>query len=272
MESHKKYLGLPTIIGKSKKFIFSGIQDRLWKKINGWKERCLAQAGRDVLIKSVAQAVPNYVMSCFKIPIGCCTRMEQMMRNFWWGSGDDGKKICWIAWDTLCKVKREGGLGIRNLQNFNDALLGKQVWRLMTQEHCLMARILKARYYPRREEYMECPFSDRRRGKMENLLGLKMFLWKLCHNGIPTKQCLRSRGINTDPICFMCMEKEETTTHLFLDCKWVRRVWFLSQLGNNRQHHPGKKDWGAVNGESKRCTKGSLEPDSCDALEHMGLP
>lgn len=88
-------------------------------------------------------------MSYIKIPIGCCLKMEQMIRNFWWGSDEANRKTCWVAWDTCCKSKNEGGLGFRNLQAFNDALLGKQVWRLLTQQNCPMARTLKARYYPR---------------------------------------------------------------------------------------------------------------------------
>lgn len=39
---HEKYLGLPTLIGRSKKAIFEGIKDRMWKKLNGWKEKLLA--------------------------------------------------------------------------------------------------------------------------------------------------------------------------------------------------------------------------------------
>ncbi|KAK6160713.1 hypothetical protein DH2020_004094 [Rehmannia glutinosa] len=53
MSSHGKYLGLPSVIGKNKKEIFTSIQDRVWKRIQGWKEKTLSQAGRDILIKSV---------------------------------------------------------------------------------------------------------------------------------------------------------------------------------------------------------------------------
>lgn len=39
VEEHKKYLGLPTFVGRSKKVVFQVIQDRVWKKVKGWKER-----------------------------------------------------------------------------------------------------------------------------------------------------------------------------------------------------------------------------------------
>lgn len=85
VEGHEKYLGLPTFIGSSKKRIFQTIQDRVWKKLKGWKGQCLSQAGREVLIKAVAQAIPSYAMQCFKIPKSITDGIAQMCRNFFWG-------------------------------------------------------------------------------------------------------------------------------------------------------------------------------------------
>jgi hypothetical protein len=86
--SHAKYLGLPVLFGRSKKEIFSFVKDRVWKKIKGWKEKCLSRAGKGTLIKAVAQAIPNYIMSCYKIPVGCCKDIEGMLAKFWWGTDE----------------------------------------------------------------------------------------------------------------------------------------------------------------------------------------
>ncbi|KAL4310628.1 hypothetical protein GQ457_01G034890 [Hibiscus cannabinus] len=104
--------------------------------------------GKEVLIKSVLQAVPVYAMHCFLLPITLCRAMEQIMAKFWWRNNGSNKGIHWTTWTQLTRSKNEGGVGFRNLSQFNVALLAKQCWRLVTQPNCLMAKILKARYYP----------------------------------------------------------------------------------------------------------------------------
>lgn len=142
-----KYLGMPSVIGRSKKEIFSVIGERVWKRINGWGEKMLSKAGKEVLIKSVLQAIPTYIMSCFSLPKYLINSIEAAIRAFWWGNGEK-QKMAWIAWDQLCKSKRLGGMGFRDLHSFNLALLGKQCWRIITKPESLMARILQARYFP----------------------------------------------------------------------------------------------------------------------------
>ncbi|PNX98065.1 ribonuclease H [Trifolium pratense] len=151
LNQFSKYLGMPVALGRSKKQIFNFIQEKIWKKLKGWKEKHLSFAGRGTLIKAVAQAIPTYLMSSFLLPKGVCDQLEKMICNFWWGSSTDHRKIHWIKWSTVCKHKMEGGIGFRDLRAFNEALLAKQGWRLITQPDSLVAKILKAKYYPKGE-------------------------------------------------------------------------------------------------------------------------
>lgn len=68
----ERYFGLSSDVGKSKNNSFNYIKDRLWCKVKGWIEKCMAGAGKEVLIKCVAQAVPTYSMNCFLLPMGLC--------------------------------------------------------------------------------------------------------------------------------------------------------------------------------------------------------
>ena len=78
---YEKYLGLPSFVGKGKKASFNYFKERVWRNIQGWEGKLLSQAGREVLIKSVIQAIPTYTMGCFKIPLGLCDEIEAMIKK-----------------------------------------------------------------------------------------------------------------------------------------------------------------------------------------------
>lgn len=91
----EKYLGLPTALGRSTKEAFEYMPTRIKKLIGAWSGKEASAAGREVLLKSVAQAVPTYPMSCFLIPKDTCRKMKTAISNYWWGSSADSKRIHW---------------------------------------------------------------------------------------------------------------------------------------------------------------------------------
>lgn len=52
----------------------------------------------------------------------------------------------WVSWDDRTKPKSGGGLSLRDIQLFNQALLAKQAWRLLTNPRSLLAIILLGKY------------------------------------------------------------------------------------------------------------------------------
>jgi hypothetical protein len=137
------------MIGRNRTAVFAYVKDRVWQKINSWTSKCLSKAGREVMIKSVLQAIPSYVMSIFLLPAAIITNIENMMNSFWWGSGGASNRgIHWLSWERLAMHKNHGGMGFKDLTAFNLAMLGKQGWKLQTDTNSLISRIFKARYFP----------------------------------------------------------------------------------------------------------------------------
>ncbi|XP_030942097.1 uncharacterized protein LOC115967167 [Quercus lobata] len=148
IHQHETYLGLPSLVGRSKQNTFRALKEKLDNKLSGWKEKLLSQAGKEVLIKAVTQAIPTYTMSVFKLPDSLCDDMIGMICRFWWGQKNGQNKMAWLSWEKMCALKEKGGLGFRDLKAFNLALLTKQGWRLQNNPHSLVHRVLKARYFP----------------------------------------------------------------------------------------------------------------------------
>ncbi|XP_057811823.1 uncharacterized mitochondrial protein AtMg00310-like [Salvia miltiorrhiza] len=143
----QKYLGLPAFSLRQKRLQFSYLTEKIQKKLLSWKQREFSSGGKEVLIKSVIQAVPTCAMQCFRIPDSICEDIHKMCASFWWGDSEEKKKLHWRRWELMCKPKEWGGMGFRNLKAFNRALLAKQQWRLIRNPTSLVARVFKAKYY-----------------------------------------------------------------------------------------------------------------------------
>ena len=76
IKEYEKYLGLPAMVGRNRSASLNFIKERVWGKIQGWKKKMLSQAGKEVLLKAIVQAIPTFAMSCFHLPVGLCRDMK----------------------------------------------------------------------------------------------------------------------------------------------------------------------------------------------------
>ncbi|XP_024178139.1 uncharacterized protein LOC112184080 [Rosa chinensis] len=173
VDDHDRYLGLPLRVGRSKTAIFEYIKEKLTKKLINWKAKILSCAGKEILIKAVAQTMPLYAMNCYLLPRGLCVDIHKLCASFFWGDTNEKKKIHWRNWDKLCLTKKEGGMEFKNLYAYNLAMLAKQGWRLVTNPTSLIARLFKARYFP------NCSFWEAGLGDSPS------FSWRSILNGRP---------------------------------------------------------------------------------------
>lgn len=143
-----KYLGLPSLIGKNKREIFSCIKETL-EADSQLEGQIFVQSRTRSIDQGGGPSSSIYCMNVFLLPKSTTDELQRIMNSFWWGSWLDGNRdIKCTSWERLCTRKIHGGMDFRNLESFNQAMLGKQAWNLISKPMSLMARVLKAKYFP----------------------------------------------------------------------------------------------------------------------------
>lgn len=133
-----RYLGIPLFAIKLSLSDYGPLLDKLKSKINSWTKNSISYAGRLELIQSVLQGVQCYWMSILPFPLAVIKKIYQTCRNFFWSS-----KHCPVAWNLICTPKECGGLGLRNLHNWNKALLSKLIWNIQNKKDSLWIKWMK---------------------------------------------------------------------------------------------------------------------------------
>jgi hypothetical protein len=117
------------------------------KRIQGWKERFLSAAGKEILIKAVAQAIPTCAMACFDLTRSLCDSISQMVCRYWWSQQDNERRMHWVGWEKMKLPKSEGGLGFCDIHSFNMAMLARQGWHILQAPDSLCSQVLSAKYF-----------------------------------------------------------------------------------------------------------------------------
>jgi hypothetical protein len=119
--------------------------DKSNKRLDVWKGGTLSLAGRTVLISSSLNNSPIYHMSVYLIPKSTVNQLDKIRRKFFWQGGGTKRKYHLVKWEIICKSKKKGGLGIKDLKRLNISLLCKWWWKL-EKEDGLWQQIGKVKY------------------------------------------------------------------------------------------------------------------------------
>ena len=141
-----KYLGMPLGTSFKTAFIWNPILEKMEKKLSGWKRLYLSKGGRLTLLRSTLSSLPTYFLSLFTIPKVVAARMESIQRNFLWGSFEGSFKYPLVVWENVCVPVEFGGLGIRSMASFNQAVLRKWLWRYGHEVTHLLWRVISTKY------------------------------------------------------------------------------------------------------------------------------
>ena len=116
------------------------------RRLAPWKRLYLSKGARVTLIKSTLSNLPTYMLSLFPISAHVAKRIEKIQRDFLWGGMNDEVKFHLVDWAKVCSPIDEGGLGLRNMRRFNQALVGKWLWRFAHEEGAWWRSVLVAKY------------------------------------------------------------------------------------------------------------------------------
>ena len=107
------------------------------QRIGSWTNRYLSYAGRLELISSVLWSISSFWLSAFRVPKACIREIDKICSAFLWSGCELNPRKSKIAWEDICRLKTEGGLGLRSLQDINKVTCLKLLWRLLTNRTSL---------------------------------------------------------------------------------------------------------------------------------------
>ncbi|XP_059436227.1 uncharacterized protein LOC132169166 [Corylus avellana] len=276
-QRYDKYLGLPALVGKSRRQAFNSIKDRVWRRLGDWKLKLLLQAGREILLKAVIQAIPTYSMTKLGTKPSFAWRSIQGARELlkdglFWRVGN-GQSIniwgdCWIPISSTYRIhspsrvldpsSKVSELLDNGKCGWNQELLKSifteeervaitsipisqtnqpdvQIWRCTNNG---MFSVKSAYHLAKEMEMSGNPEGSLK--TKESILwktlwrltipnAAKNFLWRACHDLLPTKDNLLRRKVVTEPWCPFCEKEPETVYHALWGCPAATDVWGSSR-------------------------------------------
>lgn len=141
-----KYLGVPILHYRTTTATYDFSVDNIKCKLGAWRVRLMSQASRSILIQSVLNAMPSYLMQTMELPRAVINNMEKHIRKVFWDELDGTTKMHYVAWGELCKAKEQGGLGFKSLRKMNLAFLIKLGWQMFSEKEKIWVEMLWAKY------------------------------------------------------------------------------------------------------------------------------
>nr|XP_027109435.1 uncharacterized protein LOC113729327 [Coffea arabica] len=233
VELHEKYLGLPLVIGRSKSQIFTSIKDRVWQRLQSWKEKSLSRA-------NFLHAWLGYRPS------------------FTWRGILEGRKALNIG----CRLQVGSDLIHQDLRSWNTALIDEIFWeeeaslikslplsKYLTKDRWLWHHtkngkfLVRSAYHAIMDSYIldvrqtaQASSSSGNDVVWKKIWSLdipnkkKYFLWRICHNSLPTPDNLQKRRIPVENKCLVCNGPSGDLSHLLFECPVSVQIWALSFL------------------------------------------
>lgn len=125
------YLGLPLITSSLTKVHCQPLIMKICLKLQQWYNIFLSFAGRLQLIKTVLMGIFSYWSAHIFLPVSTLKEIQAKCARFLWAGSNATSCHFKVSWKDCCLPKNEGGLGLRDLKEWNLATTLFQLWRLL---------------------------------------------------------------------------------------------------------------------------------------------
>ncbi|KAG5570595.1 hypothetical protein H5410_060361 [Solanum commersonii] len=170
----------------------------------------------------------NFWGAVFILPQGVVNEVDRKCREFLWGGTEEKRKVSFVAWDIICRPKKQGGLNIKGCKLWNMIALGKLIWQLMEKSDILWVKWVNELYMNNNETFWSHVPSPNSCWYWRQLHKLKI---KRAHWYRDKHYCLTknknysiSRGY-LDLLGPTLEDWLEDATHILLDFLWTQGVW-----------------------------------------------
>ncbi|XP_042946129.1 uncharacterized protein LOC122279511 [Carya illinoinensis] len=140
-----KYLGVPLFSGRVNVSYFEDLLNRIRDRLEGWQNRLLSAGARLLLLHHVVSSILVHLLSVVHAPKKVVSSLNRIMSNFFWGTSNGKQKRKWVAWQKVCMLTKEGGLGLRKFEEVQSSLFMKLASNLLSRVS-LWANFFRKKY------------------------------------------------------------------------------------------------------------------------------
>lgn len=149
-----RYLGLPLNPSRISMTTLQPFLERITSKLNSWAVKTLSFAGKITLVTSGVYGMVNFWSSVFSLPKSFYQKVDSMCSGFLWKNSTSSAAGARVSWESICKPKKEGGLGIRRLDEFQKVFELKRVWNFFSESGSLWVAWLHSKVFGRQSFWL----------------------------------------------------------------------------------------------------------------------
>lgn len=126
-----KFLGVPLVSSKLSYNDFIPLIHRITKHATSWTSQFLAYSDRLQLIKSILFSIQSFCCNHFMLPKAVIRSIQSIMCRFLWKGSTLANHGAKVSWSAITLPTVEGGLGLKNILDWNRALIVTHLLRVI---------------------------------------------------------------------------------------------------------------------------------------------